>query len=136
MEREGSDRTKRSGRPAAIACAGCASSILHDHYVGRERGADCVDVGAQSEEMHCYYRFCPRGDCRRNPSRIDVEGFIDINEHQFCAAVEYSVGGRYPCERRHDNFVAFTDAERQQCQMEARGAIAYRNRMLHAMRSE
>ena len=64
---------------------------------------------------------------------IDIEGAgIDIDENRLRAQVSQDLGGCGKGERRGDDLVAGTDAERPQREMQCAGAVRDRQRVLRA----
>ena len=86
-----------------------------------------------SAEVHRHDRPCARGHGRGRRGRRQVPGGgIDVGKARRRAGVDGDVGRRAEGERRRDHLVARSDLERQQRQMQGRGARVQRQRMRRA----
>ena len=118
--------------------AGRVRRVLDDFQIVVARDLEnAIHVAGVAGEVHRQNRaHAPIGAALErllDARGIDVEGArIDVDEHRPRAQVAEHLRRRGESERRGDNLVARTDAERPQRQMQRAGAMRKRERMLGA----
>jgi hypothetical protein len=129
VEAEARDVAERADRAAAVARAVRLGRVLDEHRAGAPRDvAERRHVARLTVEMDGDDRLGAARDARAHGFRIDVPGeTVGIGEDRLRARIAHGVRRRHERQRRHDDFVARTDAERGERQVEGRRAVRGRD---------
>src|SRR3954470_24373220 len=92
-------------------------------------GADfgnSIHIAGGTVKMHDHHSTRARSDCPFYSRRIDLPGTHDrIDKNRRCAALNNAVHRSDIGQCRYDDLVARPKSDRQQCEMERHGAVAY-----------
>ena len=120
VEREARQVGDRADLAAAVSRLGGVRRILDDRQAERR---ERVEVGGLTVEVDRDDRLRPLADERPHLLGIDVQRLVEhVREDGRGATVDDDIRRRRPRERGGDHLVAGTDAERDERQVERRGA--------------
>lgn len=109
------------------AANNCRGIFNHDEIVFACNVMNRVNICGETDLMHGHDGAHARRNFFFQQLRIDVVGArVNINENRRGARVQNAVGGGNETVGRDQHFVAGTDAQRNEREMQRGGAVRYR----------
>jgi len=113
----------RIRRLAEFCADGLAGVFNEEKFVAGREGLECIDVSGDAEGVYEEDGAGAGGEDALDGFGVEIEGDgVNFSEYGRGADLQYRVGHRDESEGRNDDFVAFTDVECKQGEVQAGGA--------------